>query len=127
MRSTPSPTIISLLGSLAVASSSTALFLIIATVFRLNYAVASIFVFCTIGFFISFIVFRFVLIRYIYNKIRIIYKTIGKPLKFEQEIKEGSGLMVKTVERDVAEWALNKNKRIRELQKLEQYRKEFVG
>lgn len=127
MRSTPSPTIISLLGSLAVASSSTALFLIIATVFRLNYAVASIFVFCTIGFFISFIVFRFVLIRFIYNKIRIIYKTIGKPLKFEQEIKEGSGLMVKTVERDVAEWALNKNKRIRELQKLEQYRKEFVG
>ena len=31
------------------------------------------------------------------------------------------------MERDVVEWAINKNKQIRELRKMEQYRKEFVG
>jgi two-component system phosphate regulon sensor histidine kinase PhoR len=67
------------------------------------------------------------LVRFIYNKIKIIYKTIGKPLKFEKEVKEGSSNVLKTVERDVAEWAINKNKQIRELRKMEQYRKEFVG
>ena len=67
------------------------------------------------------------MVRFIYNKIKIIYKTIGKPLKFEKEVKEGSSNVLKTVERDVAEWAINKNKQIRELRKMEQYRKEFVG
>jgi hypothetical protein len=60
--------------------------------------------------------FRFVLVRFIYNKIKIIYKTIGKPLKFEKEIRTGSSNLIKTVERDVAEWAINKNKQIRELE-----------
>lgn len=77
---------------------------------------------------ISLFTYRYTLMRFVYAKLRIIYKTIGKPLKFQNEIRTtvNSNIM-KTVERDVAEWAINKNKQIRELKKLETYRKEFVG
>ncbi len=68
------------------------------------------------------------MLRFVYSKIKIIYKTIGRPLKFQTDIQErSSSNLIKTVERDVAEWAINKNKQIRDLRKLEQYRKDFVG
>ena len=127
MRGTPSPNIISLYASMAVAILSTAIFLLVHFFFQLTFPVHFYPAFTLIIFLITFILFRFVLVRFIYNKIKIIYKTIGKPLKFEKEVKEGSSNVLKTVERDVAEWAINKNKQIRELRKMEQYRKEFVG
>lgn len=127
MRRTTSPNIISLYASMAVAIFSTAIFLLISAVAKLNinYTIYIINIFFV--FLVTFILFRFVLVRFIYSKIKIIYKTIGKPLKFQSEVKEGSSNMLRTVERDVADWAINKNKQIRELRKMEQYRKEFVG
>lgn len=127
MRRTPSPNIISLYGSLAVAIFSTAIFLLISLVFKNYISPKDYLLFSLIVFFVTLFLFRFILVRFIYNKIKIIYKTIGKPLKFQSEVKEGSSNMMKSVERDVAEWAINKNKQIRELRKMEQYRKEFVG
>ncbi len=127
MRRTPSPNIISLYGSMAVAIFSTAIFLLIGLLFHFYLPPLHFLVYTLIVFIITFFLFRFILVRFIYNKIKIIYKTIGKPLKFQNEMKEGSSNMMKTVERDVAEWAINKNKQIRELRKMEQYRKEFVG
>ncbi len=127
MRGTPSPNIISLYVSMAVAILSTAIFLLVHFIFQLSLPIAYYAAFTIIIFLITFLLFRFVLVRFIYNKIKIIYKTIGKPLKFEKEVKEGSSNVLKTVERDVVEWAINKNKQIRELRKMEQYRKEFVG
>ncbi len=127
MRRTTSPNIISLYASMAVAIFSTAIFLCISLIFNTaippkDYVISMLIIFA-----ITFFLFRFILVRFIYNKIKIIYKTIGKPLKFQSEVKEGSSNLIKTVERDVAEWAINKNKQIRELRKMEQYRKEFVG
>ena len=127
MRSTSSPNIISLYTSLAVAFFSTAIFLCINLILKSNvsfydYMIAIAIIFITTFFFV-----RFVLVRFIYNKIKIIYKTIGKPLKFQNEIKESGSNIIKTVERDVADWAINKNKQIRDLRKMEIYRKEFVG
>jgi two-component system phosphate regulon sensor histidine kinase PhoR len=79
-------------------------------------------------FVISLITFRFTLMRFIYDKLKIIYKTIGKPLKFQKEIHNNlNSNIMQSVERDVGEWAINKNKQIRELRKMETYRKEFVG
>ncbi|HUH74870.1 MAG TPA: ATP-binding protein [Chitinophagales bacterium] len=66
--------------------------------------------------------------KFIYDKLKIIYKTIGKPLKFQKEIHNNlNSNVMRSVERDVGEWAINKNKQIRELRKMETYRKEFVG
>jgi two-component system phosphate regulon sensor histidine kinase PhoR len=112
---------------LAVAFFSTAIFLCISLIFRLHTPAKYYLIIVSIILIVTFFLFRFILVRFIYNKIKIIYKTIGKPLKFENEIRTGSSNLIKTVERDVAEWAINKNKRIRELQRMEQYRKEFVG
>ena len=127
MRRTTSPNIISLYASMAVAIFSTAIFLLINTFFKLSATPKEYLIYALIIFIITFIFFKFILVRFIYSKIKIIYKTIGKPLKFQNEVKEGSTNVLKTVERDVAEWAINKNKQIRELRKMEQYRKEFVG
>ncbi len=127
MRRTTSPNIISLYASMAVAIFSTAIFLLINIIFHLPTTPKEYLIYTLIIFIITFIFFKFILVRFIYSKIKIIYKTIGKPLKFQSEVKEGSSNALKTVERDVAEWAINKNKQIRELRKMEQYRKEFVG
>ena len=127
MRRTTSPNIISLYASMAVAIFSTAIFLLINTLFKLSATPKEYLIYALIIFIITFVFFKFILVRFIYSKIKIIYKTIGKPLKFQNEVKEGSTNVLKTVERDVAEWAINKNKQIRELRKMEQYRKEFVG
>jgi len=128
MRRTSSPNIISLYTSLAVAFFSTAIFLCINLIISKsgisikNYLIIVVTIFLVTFFFV-----RFFLVRFIYNKIKIIYKTIGKPLKFQNEIKESGSNILKTVERDVADWAINKNKQIRDLRKMEMYRKEFVG
>ena len=127
MRRTTSPNIISLYASMAVAIFSTAIFLLISIIFQLSIPPKDYLIYTFIIFIVTFFFFRFILVRFIYSKIKIIYKTIGKPLKFQSEVKEGSNNVLKTVERDVAEWAINKNKQIRELRKMEQYRKEFVG
>lgn len=127
MRGTPSPNIISLYVSMAVAILSTAIFISINFIFNFSILSKHFIVYALVIFSVTYFLFRFILVRFIYNKIKIIYKTIGKPLKFEKEVKEGSSNVLKTVERDVAEWAINKNKQIRELRKMEQYRKEFVG
>lgn len=127
MRRNPSLTFIAFITSLAVAVLSTAFFIIINFIFYLNAIPEIVISFFVAIFFASFILIKYVLNKFIYNKIGIIYKTIGKPLKFEKELKESKNNILQTVERDVAEWAINKNKQIRELRKLEQYRKEFVG
>ncbi|QQR99221.1 MAG: sensor histidine kinase [Sphingobacteriales bacterium] len=127
MRKSPSLSFIAFITSLAVAILSTAFFIIIHFIFLLNTPFEIIISFFVAILFASFILIRYVLKRFIYNKIGIIYKTIGKPLKFEKELKASKDNILRTVERDVAEWAINKNKQIRELRKLEQYRKEFVG
>ena len=123
-----SPTLLALYTSMAVAIFSTAIFLSISYIFKMEvyplYYLLTLFII----FFTTFLLFRFILIRFVYSKIKIIYKTIGRPLKFQEEAKlNSSSNLIKTVERDVAEWAINKNKQIRELRKMELYRKEFVG
>ncbi len=127
MRRTPSPNIISLYASMAVAIFSTAIFVFISWLFHLFIPAKDYLINMAVVFAVTFFLVRFVLVQFIYNKIRIIYKTIGRPLKFQNEMKDSSNNMLKTVERDVADWAINKNKQIRELRKMEQYRKEFVG
>lgn len=128
MRRVTSPTLLALYTSMAVAIFSTAIFLCCSLIFHFEFSFLNNTIFLFIIFLLSFALFRFVMIRFVYNKIKIIYKTIGRPLKFQEEVKSNSSsTLIKTVERDVAEWAINKNKQIRELKKLEQYRKDFVG
>lgn len=79
-------------------------------------------------FVVSLVSYRYTLMKFVQDKLKIIYKTIGKPLKFQKEINNNlNSNIMRSVERDVGEWAIKKNKQIRELRKMETYRKEFVG
>lgn len=121
---TPSPQRIALYSSLFVAVLSSTLIFAVLALCKWAYtpwvALANV----LLVFLLTLLAFRYALRRFIISKIKAIYKTIGKPLKFERELKEGpSRNLMETVEHDVAEWAISKNRQIRELRKLESYRR----
>lgn len=123
-----SPNTIAAFTSVSITLFSTLLFWIISFLLELTLPYYLFIVLALVVFWVSLLLFRYALMRFIYSKLKIIYKTIGKPLKFQNEIRNNvNSNIMQSVERDVGEWAINKNKQIRELKKLETYRKEFVG
>jgi two-component system, OmpR family, phosphate regulon sensor histidine kinase PhoR len=78
----------------------------------------------------SFLVFSFILKKYIYDRIKPIYKNIHS-LKVSKEFKNNhinlGQDIIKKVNEDVAAWADQHKKEIDELKKSESYRREFLG
>ena len=78
----------------------------------------------------TFLMFHYILNHFLYNKIRLIYKTILDIKMPEKErrksLDDDSDMIVKAGE-DVEAWASDKKHEIEELQKLEEYRREFIG
>ena len=81
-----------------------------------------------IGFFSSYIVLKFAVERFIYDKIKIIYKTIHSnktsSALLQPDFKED---VLDTVNRQVVSWAEDSTKEIDELKNKEAYRREFLG
>lgn len=79
---------------------------------------------------LSYYVFSYILEKFIYEKIKLIYKTIHT-LKLSKEQKGKSFDIQKDilqkVNEDVAHWAEQRSTEIEELKKLETYRREFLG
>ena len=68
--------------------------------------------------------------KYIYDKIRPIYKTIFNlkaPKGKDNKQAEPNGDMIVSVNQQVIKWAEDKKEEIEELKKLEVYRREFLG
>ncbi len=85
----------------------------------------------SVSFITSFIVFYYLLEKYIYSKIKLIYKLIHN-LKLGKDLKEALGEYVSSdpindVEQEVKEWAGAKKKEIELLKKQEQFRREFLS
>ena len=83
-----------------------------------------------ISFITSFIVFYYLLEKYIYSKIKLIYKLIHN-LKLGKDLKDALGEYVSTdpindVEHEVKEWAGAKKSEIDVLKQQEQFRREFL-
>ena len=81
-------------------------------------------------FLLSFFIYRYILEKFIYEKIRLIYKTI-RTTKVQKGIK-GKEIDLNTdvisdVNEEVLSWVEDRKKEIEELQKLENYRREFLG
>jgi two-component system phosphate regulon sensor histidine kinase PhoR len=78
----------------------------------------------------SYVVNLFFLKKYIFRKIKLIYKTIHSlkldPRKKQKSI-DGDDQIIDDVEKDVASWALDRQKEIDQLKTLENYRREFLG
>ncbi|MBC7418736.1 MAG: sensor histidine kinase [Pedobacter sp.] len=85
----------------------------------------------SVSFLSSFLVFYYLLEKYIYTKIKLIYKLIHN-LKLGQDLKDALGEYVSAdpindVEQEVKEWAGAKKKEIDLLKKQEQFRREFLS
>ncbi|GGI26634.1 MULTISPECIES: sensor histidine kinase [Pedobacter] len=84
-----------------------------------------------VSFLSSFLVFYYLLEKYIYTKIKLIYKLIHN-LKLGKDLKDALGEYVSSdpindVEHEVKEWAGAKKKEIDLLKKQEQFRREFLS
>lgn len=80
---------------------------------------------------ICFIVFYYLIERYVYSKIKLIYKLIHN-LKLGKDLKDALGEYVSNdpindVETEVKEWARVKKTEIEALKQQEQFRREFLG
>ncbi len=78
----------------------------------------------------SWLLYRYTLEKFIYEKIKIIYKTIHhlKRPKENERLKLNIGSdTIEKVNQEVAEWGENKTKEIEELKRLAAYRREFIG
>ncbi len=80
--------------------------------------------------FTSYFLFYYAIERFIYRKIKIIYKQIYRMKRpegaFLQKLDMQSN-MLEEVELEVKEWASEKKKEIEQLKKMETYRREFLG
>ncbi len=79
---------------------------------------------------VAYLVFAYVMDRFIYNKIRLIYKTIHE-LKVPrgerpQSFSAGPDI-IRQANQEVMDWASDKKKEIDDLKRLEAYRREFLG
>jgi two-component system, OmpR family, phosphate regulon sensor histidine kinase PhoR len=79
----------------------------------------------------SFLVFYYLIERYIYSKIKLIYKLIHN-LKLGKDLKDALGEYVSSdpindVEHEVKEWAKDKKAEIENLKSQEQFRREFLS
>ncbi|TDO21477.1 sensor histidine kinase [Pedobacter duraquae] len=84
-----------------------------------------------VSFITSFIVFYYLMEKYIYSKVKLIYKMIHN-LKLGKDLKDALGEYVSSdpindVEQEVKEWAGAKKKEIEILKKQEQFRREFLS
>jgi two-component system phosphate regulon sensor histidine kinase PhoR len=81
---------------------------------------------------IAYFIFYIAVERFIYRKIKLVYKTIHN-LKLDRFTKDILGKNIRTedpisdVEEEVKDWAEKKNKEIEILKKAEQYRREFLS
>jgi two-component system, OmpR family, phosphate regulon sensor histidine kinase PhoR len=81
-------------------------------------------------FFLSFFIYRYILEKFIYQKIRLIYKTILTTKKHKGNKAKEIDLnkdIISDVNQEVLSWVQDKKEEIEELQKLENYRREFLG
>ena len=80
-------------------------------------------------FLITFLVFRFTLEKFIYSKIRLIYKTIHNIKRKKNEVKHHriDSQLLDEVGHEVEEWQQEKSREIEQLRQLEEYRREFIG
>lgn len=77
----------------------------------------------------SFMLIRFMLEKYIYRKVKLIYKIIHKS---KTSVKDKSAItqdehILQRVSDEVAEWAESQEREIESLKKLEKYRRAFIG
>ncbi|MBL4652200.1 MAG: sensor histidine kinase [Flavobacteriales bacterium] len=112
-----------------VCSIITGLFFIVSSIvtdFPCQWLPIAITVFCTA--IVTFFVSKFLIEKFIYKKIKLIYKTIhhSKQQKGAKTVVPSKD-MLNTVKKDVEEWAEENEKALEQLQLKEEFSREFIG
>ncbi len=86
-------------------------------------------VLASITFFVLWLVLRYILGKFIYDRIRLIYKTIRNTRLGHQNKHrvDSSADIIASVNRDVEQWASDRSKEIELLKQNETFRREFLG
>jgi two-component system phosphate regulon sensor histidine kinase PhoR len=124
-----SPKRISALSALTITVVALAAYAFIVSVFYTFYLIPFIIV-GSVVLLTSFLVINYSLEKFIYEKIKIIYKTIGSLKTHKKEDikkKSKSEDVLEIVNQVVLEWDKEKKKEIEELKRMAQYRREFLG
>lgn len=128
------PRNLSILNAFVIAASYVVLFIIsVSLVF--NHPFAYYYTYLVLGFSaallftISFSIFRFTLEKFIYSKVRLIYKSIhsvkvGKKIK---TLSKSDNNLIDNVQEEVDNWESEKQGEIERLKQLEKYRRDFIG
>lgn len=81
------------------------------------------------SFVITFLIFKYTIENFVYDKIKLIYKTIhtykvSKKQRFKVDFSKD---VIGEVNKEVTNWAQESSREIEQLRKMEKYRKEFLG
>lgn len=127
------PRTVAIINSVFITLAYIVLAIISAVLFHPEISRWSLTVFIAIGtvliFIFSYFIFRFTLEKFIYSKIRLIYKTIYnfKAPKAPAKYKKITENILENVSREVESWEREKSLEIEQLQQMERYRKDFLG
>jgi two-component system phosphate regulon sensor histidine kinase PhoR len=122
------PKQVALASALFVVLPLATVYFILAYILERDFEIALLLLFIALGMSITyFVVYNFIE-RFLYSKVKVIYKTIHS-FKTQTEKKgfEMSTDILGEVNQDVAHWAEEKIEEIKELQHTDNFRKEFVG
>ncbi len=128
------PTRLALLNALILTGVFSFIFIITALLFFLKpdslWLPVGVFILSAGSLFITtYHVFKFTLNKFIYSKIRLIYKSIHaiKTGKKENLVNRSDNMAIARVQAEVENWAADKLAQSEQMEKLEQYRREFIG
>lgn len=123
-----SPKNIALLNAVVITIISGVAFLIIIASFNQTNTI-SLAIFLAVIFVLSFVFINYSLNRFFNEKIKVIYKTIGRlrPKPDDTAKKKNKGDVLEIVNQVVLRWSEEKKKEIEELKEMAAYRREYLG
>lgn len=127
-----SPKLLAFLTTFAIVTIQAIIYYIVSLIIGNEINLKIFLLFLVLFFALIYVLLHFIINKFIYDKIKIIYKNINhykrtdKEKRIEKgEIKEND--ILNQVENEVKEWAIGQAKEIDELKRMEEYRKEFLG
>ena len=130
MQKNPTPNQIALFSGLVIGAISTGFLLVSNLIGLTNVGFNLVFALFTIISLTAYLVAIFYLKKFIYRKIKLIYKSIhNRKLSSSEKIKDidANSDIFSEVEKDVEEWSQETDKEIETLKSYEEYRRRFVG
>ncbi len=122
------PKHVALTSALFVVLPLATLYFLIVYFLERDFEILFLLLFIVLGMSITYLVVSFFIERFIYSKVKVIYKTIHSfKTQSDKKTLEMSTDVFAEVNKDVVHWAEEKIDKIKELQNTDNFRKEFVG